>query len=62
MKLSKIILENNKIVQKVELNLGEKDIQSLSEVISKKLTDYLDIDEQDVLTKVVKSAINDLIV
>ena len=62
MKLSKIILENNKIIHKAELNLGEKDIENLSEAISSKLQDYLDIEKPEVLVEAVKSAIKELIV
>lgn len=62
MKLSKIILENNKIIHKAELNLGEKDIENLSEAISSKLEDYLDIEKPEVLVEAVKSAIKELIV
>ena len=61
MKLLKIILENNKIVHKEELGLSEKDISNLSNIISHKLVEYLDIDKQEVLEQVVESAINELI-
>lgn len=61
MKLSKIILENNKIVTRSEINLSEKDIQTLTETISRKLEESLDVD-QDMLKKVVKGSINELLV
>ena len=61
MKLLKIILENNKIVHKEELGLSEKDISNLSNIISHKLVEYLDIDKQELLEQVVESAINELI-
>jgi hypothetical protein len=61
MKLSKIILENKKIIHKAEINLNEKDIEKLSEAISVKLEDYLDIEKPEVLIQAVKSAINELI-
>ena len=61
MKLSKIILENNKIVARAEINLSEKDIDTLTETISRKLEESLDID-QDMLKKVVKGSINELLV
>jgi hypothetical protein len=60
MKLSKIILENKKIIHKAELNLSEKDIQNLAEAISNKLDDYLDIDNKELLSQTVKAAIEEL--
>lgn len=62
MKLLKIILENNKIVHKEELGMSEKDISNLSNLISNKLVEYLDIDKQEVLEQVVDSAIRELLV
>lgn len=61
MKLSKIILENKKYIVREELNLSEKDIDNLSEAITLKLEDYLDIDNRAVLSKSVKAAINELL-
>jgi len=60
MKLSKIILENKKIIHKAELNLSEKDIQHLAELISNKLDDYLDIENKELLSQTVKAAIEEL--
>ena len=60
MKLSKIILENKKIIHKAELNLSERDIQNLAEAISNKLDDYLDIDNKELLSQTVKAAIEEL--
>ena len=60
MKLSKIILENKKIIHKAELNLSEKDIINLAEAISNKLDDYLDIDNKELLSQTVKAAIEEL--
>jgi len=62
MKLSKIILENKKIVHKAELDLSEKDVEQLTEAITSKLNDYLDIENQTILNETVKAAINDLLV
>lgn len=62
MKLSKIILENKKIVHQAELNLSEKDVEQLTEAITSKLNDYLDIENEDILNETVKAAINDLLV
>ena len=61
MKLSKIILENNKIIQRAELSVSDEDIQNLTEAISNKLEDYLDIENKEMLTKIVKEAISELI-
>ena len=61
MKLSKIILENKKFVVREELNLSEKDVTKLAEAITKKLEDYLDIDNRDILHKSVSAAIGELI-
>lgn len=62
MKLSKIILENKKIVHKAELDLSEKDVEQLTEAITSKLNDYLDIENETILNETVKAAINDLLV
>jgi ribosomal protein S24E len=61
MKLSKVILENNKVITRKELNMSEEDINKLTETITNKLVDYLDIDKQEVLTQVVKEAITEII-
>lgn len=61
MKLSKIILENNKIIERAELSVSEKDIDNLSEAITSKLQDYLDIEKPEVLLKAVKEAISELV-
>jgi len=61
MKLSKIILENNKYVVREQLDLSDYDIERLTETITTKLEDYLDIDNRDLLLKSVKGAIKELI-
>ena len=60
MKLSKIILEKKKIVTQSELNLSDKDISNLAEVISSKLDDYLDVENKELLNQTVKAAIEEL--
>lgn len=60
MKLSKIILENKKIIHKAELNLSEKDIENLAEAISRKLDEYLDIENKEILNQTVTAAIKEL--
>lgn len=61
MKLSKVILENNKVVHRSELSLSEKDVNLLAETITNKLEDYLDTGDRPFLTKTVQAAINDLL-
>jgi len=61
MKLSKVILENRKIVHRSEINLSEKDINLLSENITGKLEDYLDTGDRDFLKKTVTAAIHELL-
>ncbi len=61
MKLSKIILENKKYIVREELNLSQKDIDNLSEAITLKLEDYLDIDNRALLNESVKAAISELL-
>ena len=61
MKLSKIILENKRIVERAELNISDEDINKLTEAISTKLTEYLDIENRTLLTKTVKAAIEELV-
>ena len=61
MKLSKVILENNKVVSKKELVMSAEDINTLSETIAEKLNDYLDIDKKEVLSGIVKEAIEKIV-
>jgi hypothetical protein len=61
MKLSRIILENKKYIARVQIDLSEEEINQLSEAISTKLQDYLDIENKELLRKTVSSAINELI-
>ena len=61
MKLSKVILENKKVVVRKQLDLSEKDIDRLTEAIATKLEDYLDIENKEILKKTVSAAINELL-
>ena len=61
MKLSKVILENNKVVTRKELKMSENDIIKLTETIASKLEEYLDVDKKDILEKVVKEAISEIV-
>lgn len=62
MKLSKVILENKTVVENIELALTAKDIKKLTENISSKLQEYLDIENKQLLESTVASAIKELIV
>ena len=61
MKLSKIILENKKIVVREELILSNEDINKLTEAISIKLEEYLDTGNKDIVARSVSAAINELV-
>lgn len=61
MKLSKIILENKKVVVKEELNISNESIDKLTEAIATKLQDYLDIEDTTILNQAVAGAINELL-
>lgn len=61
MKLSKIILENNKFIVREQLDLSDEDVVKLAEAITNKLEDYLDIDNRTLLHQTVSAAIGDLL-
>jgi|TARA_R110000803_G_scaffold112998_1_gene181425 hypothetical protein len=61
MKLSKIILENNKYIVREQLDLSDEDVLKLAEAITNKLHDYLDIDNKTLLHQTVSAAIGDLL-
>ena len=61
MKLSKVILENKKIVAKTQLEFTNEDIERLTEAIAAKLEEYLDTGNKELIVKSVKSAINEII-
>ena len=61
MKLSKIILENKKVVVRKQLDLSQEDVTNLSETSSGKLQDYLDIENKEILEQTVFAAINELL-
>lgn len=60
MKLSKIILENKKVIQRSELNISEKEVGMLVESITDKMVDYFDL-PTDITKKAVQAAIVDLL-
>lgn len=61
MKLSKIILENKKVVERSELNISEKEVNILVETITEKMVDYFDL-PTDITQKAVQAAITDLLI
>ena len=60
MKLAKVILESKKVITRKSLALTEEDVKLLSETISKKLFEYIDVENTDILNKAVRSAIDEL--
>lgn len=61
MKLSKIILENNKLIVREQLDLSDEDVIKLAKAITDKLEDYLDINNRTLLYQTVSAAIGDLL-
>ena len=61
MKLSKVILENKKIVAKTQLEITSQEIDKLTEAITTKLQDYLDIENIELLKESVSGAIKDVL-
>jgi len=61
MKLAKVILESQKTVTRKSMLLTESDIKLLSEKITNKLHEYLDVESIDILNKAVRSAIDEVI-
>lgn len=61
MKLSKVILENKKVVHRSEINLSEKEVDLLSEKITNELESYLDTGDRQFLKKTVEAAVKSLI-
>jgi len=61
MKLSKIILENKKVIEKTQLEFTSSDIDKLTEAITSKLEEYLDTGNQELIRKSVASAINEIV-
>ncbi len=61
MKLSKIILENKKVVVRKQIDLTEEDIHSLTSSIAARLQEYLDIEDKKILETTVTAAITELL-
>lgn len=60
MKLSKIILENKKIVERSELNITQKEVETLVESITEKMVEYFDL-PTEITQKAVQAAISELL-
>ena len=61
MKLSKIILENKKVVEKTQLEFTSADIDKLTEAITSQLEEYLDTGNKELIKKSVASAIHEIV-
>lgn len=61
MKLSKVILENKKVVVRKQIDLTEQDINRLTTAITTRLQEYLDIDDKKILETTVTAAITELL-
>ncbi len=57
MKLSKVILENKKVVVRKQIDLTEQDISNLTAAITTRLQEYLDIEDKKILETTVPAAI-----
>lgn len=62
MKLSRVILENKKIIERSELALTTEDVSKLTSNIANKLETYLDIENRKLLESAITAAIKELIV
>lgn len=61
MKLSKVILENKKVVVRKQLDMSETDIERLVEAITIRLQEYLDIKDDKILNTSVTAAVRELL-
>ena len=61
MKLSKVILENKKVVVRKQLDMSETDIERLVEAITIRLEEYLDIKDDKILNTSVTAAVKELL-
>jgi uncharacterized 2Fe-2S/4Fe-4S cluster protein (DUF4445 family) len=61
MKLSKVILENKKVVVRKQIDLTEQDISRLTTAIAARLQEYLDIEDRKILETTVTAAITELL-
>ena len=62
MKLSKVILENKKVVERKELILTTEDVSRLTTIIADKLEGFLDIGNRQLLESSISAAIKEIVV
>jgi hypothetical protein len=62
MKLSKVILENKKVVESKELILTTEDVSRLTTIIADKLEGFLDIGNRQLLESSISAAIKEIVV
>jgi hypothetical protein len=62
MKLSKVILENKKVVESKELILTSEDVSRLTTIIADKLEGFLDIGNRQLLESSISAAIKEIVV
>ncbi len=62
MKLSKVILEDKKVVHRHELLLTKQDVDKLTTSIADRLDKFIDIGNRQLLESSIKAAIKELIV
>tara|TARA_B100000212_G_scaffold299319_1_gene243969 strand:+ start:1052 stop:1243 length:192 start_codon:yes stop_codon:yes gene_type:complete len=62
MKLSKVILENKKVVESKELVLTTEDVSKLTTIIADKLEGFLDVGNRKLLETSIRAAIKELVV
>ncbi len=62
MKLSKVILENKKVIESKELVLTTEDVNKLTTIIADKLEGFLDIGNRKLLDSSISAAIKEIIV
>ena len=62
MKLSKVILENKKVVESKELVLTTEDVSKLTTIIADKVEGFLDVGNRKLLETSIRAAIKELVV
>lgn len=62
MKLSKVILEDKKVIHRSELVLTKQDVRKLTVNISDKLEEFLDVGNRELLESSITAAIKELLV
>ena len=62
MKLSKVILENKKVIESKELVLTTEDVNKLTTIIADKLEGFLDIGNRKLLESSISAAIKEIVI